>query len=412
MRRATPSLFAALLIALAVNAIVGPTKAEGPAKAGPAKAGRYDGGLAQNDQRIVAIGDIHGAGDQLVALLRTAGLIDERDQWIGGRTHLIQTGDYLDRGEQVRSIMDLLMRLEEDAKKAGGRADILLGNHEVMNLLTQFRDVSPQAYAPFADDRSEDRRRRAYDEYASLMKKRNDAQPQSQDEWMAARPPGFLEYIEALGPRGRYGRWLRSKNTVIKDGDSIFMHAGIAPGSANSIDDVNRSVTREIEKWDQLRETLTKIGLIRPFFTFQETVDAINAEVGRIALALEAKEAPGDHVTREFVTQLQGAGELGKSSLLSPEGPLWYRGLARLPESDEPRILALLKQLGADRFVTAHTPQLSGRITARFDNHVFLIDTGMLTTFFKGGRPSALEIQGAKITAIYPDGRDVLVESK
>ena len=145
MRR-TPFLpFAAALIAL--------TLVDGPAKAGfnvPAQ--------AQNDQRIVAIGDIHGAGDQFVALLRTAGLTDERDQWIGGRTHFIQTGDYLDRGEKVREIMDLMMRLEGDAKKAGGRADILMGNHEVMNLLSEFRDVSPQAFAAFADDKSEARR--------------------------------------------------------------------------------------------------------------------------------------------------------------------------------------------------------------------------------------------------------------
>jgi hypothetical protein len=369
-------------------------------------------GRAQNDQRIVAIGDIHGAGEQFVALLRTAGLTDERDQWIGGRTHFIQTGDYLDRGDKIREILDLLMRLEGDATKAGGRADILMGNHEAMNLLYQFRDVSPQAYAAFADDRSEDRRRRAYDDYVSVMKKRKDAAPASQDAWMAAHPPGFLEYVEAFAPRGRYGRWLRSRNVVVKDGGSIFMHAGIAPGSAKSIDDVNRNVSQDIERWDQLRETLVRAELIEPFFTFDETVDAVNAEAGRIALALEAKEPPGDHVTREFVGQLQAAAALIKSSLLDPEGPLWYRGLARLADSEEPQVLELLKQLGADRFVTAHTPQLPGRIVPRFSNHVFLIDTGMLTSFFKGGRPSALEIQGRQITAIYPDAREVIDAGK
>jgi len=369
-------------------------------------------GAAQNDQRIVAIGDIHGAGEQFVALLRTAGLTDERDQWIGGRTHFIQTGDYLDRGDKIREILDLLMRLEGDAKKAGGRADILMGNHEAMNVLYQFRDVSPQAYAAFADDRSEDRRRRAYDDYVSVMKKRKDGAPIAQEAWMAAHPPGFLEYAEAFAPRGRYGRWLRSRNVVVKDGGSIFMHAGIAPGSAKSIDDVNRNVSQDIERWDQLRETLVRADLIKPFFTFDETVDAVNAEAGRIVLALEAKEPPGDHVTREFVGQLQAAGALNKSSLLDPEGPLWYRGLARLAESEEPQILELLKQLGADRFVTAHTPQLPGRITPRFSNHVFLIDTGMLTTFFKGGRSSALEIQGRQMTAIYPDAREVIDAGK
>jgi calcineurin-like phosphoesterase family protein len=360
-------------------------------------------------QRIVAIGDIHGAADAFVGILRTAGLTDERDQWIGGRAHLIQTGDYFDRGEGVRRVLDLLMRLEEDAPKAGGRADPLMGNHEAMNLLSLFRDVSPKAFASFADDKSEERRQRAYDEYVGVIKKRTGATVSSREEWMTAHPPGFVEYAEALSPRGRYGRWLRSRNVVIKDGDTIFMHAGIAPGSAASIDDVNKKVSREVEQWDQLRETLTRTGLIRQFFTFEETIDAISAELSRIAAAIEAKQQPGDHVTREFVQRLQAAGELGNSAMMNPQGPLWFRGYAQLPESEEAQVTGLLKQLGAERFVTAHTPQLPGRITPRFNNHVFLIDTGMLTSYFKSGRPSALELQGGRITAIYADAREVLV---
>ena len=74
-----------------------------------------------------------------------------------GRRHtiLVQTGDIFDRGAKVREALDLLMRLEDEAKRAGGRVEFLLGNHEVMNLLHEFRDVSPAAYASFADARSE-----------------------------------------------------------------------------------------------------------------------------------------------------------------------------------------------------------------------------------------------------------------
>jgi hypothetical protein len=39
---------------------------------------------------------------------------------------------------------------------------------------------------------------------------------------------------------------------------------------------------------------------------------------------------------------------------------------------------------------------------------VFLIDTGMLSSFYKGGRPSALEIEGGRITAIYTGERETL----
>ena len=66
---------------------------------------------------------------------------------------------------------------------------------------------------------------------------------------------------------------------------------------------------------------------------------------------------------------------------------------------------ALLQKYGAKRFVTGHTPQQSRSITVRFGGRAVLIDTGMLTEVYKGGRPSALEIEGEKWTAIYEDGR-------
>ncbi len=92
--------------------------------------------------RIVAIGDVHGAFDQFVEILQAAGVIDAKRQWSGGTTVLVQTGDVFDRGPKVRDALDLLMRLEEEAKRAGGRVESLLGNHEAMNLLHEFRDVS------------------------------------------------------------------------------------------------------------------------------------------------------------------------------------------------------------------------------------------------------------------------------
>src|SRR3954470_5427140 len=85
--------------------------------------------------RVVAIGDVHGAGEPFVAILQRAGLIDAQRRWTGGATVFVQTGDLLDRGTAVREVLDLLMRLEPEAAKAGGRVQALLGNHEYMNLL-------------------------------------------------------------------------------------------------------------------------------------------------------------------------------------------------------------------------------------------------------------------------------------
>jgi len=357
-------------------------------------------------QRIVAIGDIHGSADGLSAILRAAGLVDDGGKWIGGGARLIQTGDYTDRGEQVREVLDMLMRLEDEAERAGGRAEILMGNHEVMNLLLDLRDVSPGAYAAFVDDKSADRRTRAYRDYVDVMERGKRASV-SEDEWNTSHPLGFVEYVDALSPGERYGRWLRDRKVVVEEGGTVFMHAGLNDNVTGSLDDVNRTAEREVQSWDRTRKTLVRAGLITPYFTLRETLEIVVAELQRISAALDAKEPVGDHVTRELVEELQAATQIGRSSLLHADGPLWFRGFALWPDSDGDRVAGLLERFRARRFVSGHTPVVNG-ITARFDNRVFLIDTGMLSSHYTGGRPSALEISGETISAIYTTGREVL----
>ena len=53
--------------------------------------------------------------------------------------------------------------------------------------------------------------------------------------------------------------------------------------------------------------------------------------------------------------------------------------------------------------MVGHTPQLPGHIEARFEEQIFLIDSGMLSSFYKDGRASALEMQDGKFTALYLD---------
>ena len=94
---------------------------------------------------------------------------------------------------------------------------------------------------------------------------------------------------------------------------------------------------------------------------------------------------------------------VGGSSILSPDGPLWFRGYNAWTDAEgAPLIEGLLKKYKAKRFVTGHTPQPNGRITARFNDTVFLIDTGMLDgKFYPNGRASALEIKGDTVTPMY-----------
>ncbi len=118
--------------------------------------------FAGGPDRVVAVGDVHGSLEGLTGILEEAGVIDASRRWIGGSTTLIQQGDLLDRGLHVREVMDLLMRLQHEAPKAGGEVICLLGNHEGMNLLGLARDVNPEVYEAFVDKNSEVRRSDAF----------------------------------------------------------------------------------------------------------------------------------------------------------------------------------------------------------------------------------------------------------
>lgn len=360
----------------------------------------------QPAQRIVAVGDIHGAADAFAAILQSAGLIDAQRRWVGGRARLVQTGDFLDRGTAVRDVLELLMRLEDEAKRAGGQVHVLFGNHEGMNVLQDLRDVSPDAYQSFADADSESKRARAFTAHAAVAVR--SGRGVDKNEWMRAHPPGCVEYLESMGPSGRFGRWLRSLKVAVKLDDSIFMHAGIPIDSSSSLNDINRTVEREVRYFDEAVSALREAGLIAPSYTLQEIVGAGFAELQRLEAMRRMNEPLPAEVMPAYGGRLERLGMINRWTLVAPEGALWYRGYASLPDSVQPQIEALLKRLGAARFVVGHTANLSGRIWQRFGNRVFLIDTGMLSTHYKGGRPSALEIADGHVTAVYVDARETL----
>ena len=92
----------------------------------------------------------------------------------------------------------------------------------------------------------------------------------------------------------------------------------------------------------------------------------------------------------------------GRWLSINESGPLWFRGYAQWSDAEgAPQIEQLAKTFGVGRFVVGHTPQTGGQIVPRFNGKVYLIDTGMLSTYFKGGRASALNIQDGKISFIY-----------
>ncbi len=160
--------------------------------------------------RLVAIGDVHGDLDATRRALRLAGAIDANDRWIGGDLVVVQAGDVLDRGDDEQAILDLLHRLAGEAAAAGGALHMLLGNHEAMNALGDFRYVTSGGFTDFAD----------------VPGLPVDAPA------LAQLPPEQRPRAAAFAPGSVYARRLAASNAVIQVGDTVFVHGGVLPAWA------------------------------------------------------------------------------------------------------------------------------------------------------------------------------------
>jgi Calcineurin-like phosphoesterase len=365
--------------------------------------------LAAPDQeaRIVAIADIHGAYDAFVAIAQRAGIIGANRQWGGGKTTFVQLGDILDRGPKSRATMDLLMQLENQAPAVKGKAIVLLGNHEIMNLIGDLRYVPPEEYANYADAQSQKRQQDAYAAYQELKRNQLKAEKQAvptftaDDEktWKEAHPLGFVEQRQAFEADGKYGSWLRKHFAILQLNGIVFLHGGLNPEISNlSINELNRRVALEIEQYDLARKYLLAQKLILPFSDLKEVMEAADAEATRFSQS-------GPDADSQKIKLLKSVADVDGWVTMNQGGPLWFRGFSSwTDEEGEQNLAALLTAYKVHAFVVGHTVQPGGQIRARFHNQLFLIDTGMLdSTWFEGGRASALQIKGTHFTVIYPD---------
>lgn len=296
--------------------------------------------------RVVAVGDVHGAYDRFVEILRAAAVIDAGLHWSGGTTHLVQTGDVLDRGADSRKALDLLRQLQREAQSAGGRVHALVGNHEAMRMIGDFRFVSPGEYAAFERADSESARVR-------YMNSPGSAADREQVEKM---PLGFLEMRVAFGRDGDYGRWLRQNPATVTINGVVFVHGGISQ-----------------------------------------------------AFAAAGCEAINDRLRKDLTSDLDKTRAAPLASLAGrADGPLWYRGLAQEPDTFAPQVDDILSKLHARAMVIGHTVTTPGKVTTRFGGRVIQIDTGMNPAYVSDGKATAVELRGDEVEAIYVDRREAL----
>ncbi len=161
-------------------------------------------------EKFLAISDIEGNLEAFVMVLLDAGVIDNNYNWTFDEGHLIFVGDMFDRGNNVTECLWLLYRLESQAEAQGGKIHMIMGNHDIMNLIYDFRYVAQK-----------------YINNVQLMGE-------------------TLQSIYATDTE--LGRWLRTKNIIEKAEPFIFLHGGISPG----VDALGLSYD-EINYWGRFR---------------------------------------------------------------------------------------------------------------------------------------------------------------
>lgn len=280
---------------------------------------------------------------------------------MGGKTHLVQTGDVMDRGPRAKDILDLIRRLEKEAAAAGGMVHFLIGNHEELNIIKgafrynyipikQFKDFLPADYVAAKEERFKEKAGNGGD----LTKL-----------WDETWNDKSVQRLYTRTFNKDYGRWIAEHNAVIKINDTVFLHAGFSEQFSNwKLETINAVLTKELKN----------------------NIDDIDSFIGE-------------------------ANSLGNARIVNKsQGPLWYRDLVMkeqdLMQEEFDRILA---NLGAKSMVVAHTP-LSSAVSVdymnRFGNRLFMIDTSISSFMGMGeGRPSALIIENGKFRVWPPEDR-------
>ena len=213
-------------------------------------------GMYTGVKKLIAIGDIHGDLKVTLSVLKLAEVIPQHSDssnvnnihWCGGSTWVIQLGDQIDRcrpdewkqncikdyndviedeGNNML-IIKLFLRLDEEAKKQGGRILGLLGNHELMNIDKDFRYVSPKEFLEFVP-----------------LKDRNKIKTDD------GYPNGYYHRTKAFERGGNISKlYSIKKKSIIIVGSLLFVHGGLSLDlvSKYTISEINDIVSKWMVK--------------------------------------------------------------------------------------------------------------------------------------------------------------------
>ncbi len=156
-------------------------------------------------KRIYAIGDVHGRADMLDELLYDI----EKDAGSLDAAQLIFLGDYVDRGDDSRGVIERLIKIQSEHEDAV----FLKGNHE--ELLLDFLE-EPEDLGHWLDWGGEE----TLESYG--ISTVGQPKPTLAEQWFALAPKSHFDFLTSLKIRHI-------------EGDFLFVHAGLRPGA--SLDD-------------------------------------------------------------------------------------------------------------------------------------------------------------------------------
>jgi len=157
--------------------------------------------------RIYVVGDIHGRADLLRAIHRQ--ILDDVERTRPDRPVVVYLGDYIDRGEQTRQVLDILTGQPIDIAERVH----LLGNHEEF-MLTFLKDST---VGDLWLKNGGDATMFSYGVGFPKLPDRAERFRQMRDDLIATLPDSHLAFLQNL-------------TLTHVEGDYVFVHAGIKPG--------------------------------------------------------------------------------------------------------------------------------------------------------------------------------------
>lgn len=274
-------------------------------------------------KRIIVLGDLHGDWEMTVKSLKIAKLIDNKLNWIGDDTVVVQLGDQIDRCRFTgiscnlpqatkddeasdMKILNYFTKLHSQAQKKGGAVYSIIGNHELMNVDGDMRYVS----------------------FKNIIDFNNYKKPNGTviTDGLEARKWAF----SPGNPIADFLGCTRQLSLII--GSNIFVHAGVLPKIAEKYKVQEMNQIMSLYLWDKLKNPLD----------YKELLDSADYS------------------------------------------PLWNRIFGSTNQSKQScdYLMNPLKEIyKVDRIFIGHTPQLNSGITNTCQGKIWLADYGASKAF-------------------------------